>query len=138
LDVQTQNEVRLLLDIRTNVGDYARSLKERARSAGVRAEFEVELTAFADNVVTEASAGNAPQNIGHFLDFCRQHHELTLALFCARYIFSRPLKKMEFDCRGDVVTTRDSIVIRQLEFKRADVEGGVTQVFEHIAAEIAR
>jgi len=136
VSAQIQSECRLLMELRSSIDEYTVALKSLAAKSKPDAKdsFRVELEGFADDIKVVVLT----QNMEEFSTFCRKYSGLTLALFCSRYIKSRPLKEMQFDCRGDVVRENDKFaIIRQLEFKRGDAEGGVSQVFEHIAAEMA-
>lgn len=141
IDSQLENESRVVEYLRGNVEEHASCLEKLAvKEKPARA---AELKAFV------AKARDLSKDVGTFSAFCESDRALTLALFCAKYIYSRPLSEMEFDCHGDVVVSQTAAapphggsaqhtrVVRQLEFKRADVSEGVQQAFEHIAAEIA-
>jgi hypothetical protein len=80
-----------------------------------------------------AKARDLSKDVRKFSALCENDRALTLVLFCAKCICSRPLSEMEFDCHGDVVVSQTAAapphggpaqhtrVVRQLEFKRADV-----------------
>jgi hypothetical protein len=136
---QTANELRLINHIRAHIDEFTAALRAVSQSPSVEPAHTAMLAQFADNAARVAVSGN----IDEFVEMCRKHHNMALALFCARYIKSRPLMEMELDCRGDVLfftdaqTNKQTIVVRQLEFKRRDGAGGVSQAFEHLAAELA-